>query len=76
MTINEKAYNKIYARLVSLKIDKEILTNQLDKALLNEDEHFIEFEEANLHNCNREIKINEYILNLIENDRKRDAQIS
>ena len=74
MRVNERAYNKVTSKLSLLNINKDVLTDELQRALDDGDDMFIEFAEANLHNCVNELKIYEYLLKLIKNERTNIQQ--
>ena len=69
MKIKELAKNKMLSKTMKFRMDKDVLMEELLHALKDDDDMFIQFAEANLNNCVRELEISEYILKLIENDR-------
>lgn len=64
----EQARNKVASKVHLLELNKDKLMQDLLNALYDEEEISIEFAEANLHRCLKELEINEYLLKLIEND--------
>lgn len=68
MDIKEEAINKIASKVFLLETNKDKLMQELLNALDSEEEMSIEFAEANLHRCLKELEINEYLLKLIKND--------